>query len=68
MIAFGVVILVGLLAAKIAGMFHIDLGGMLSHFPVTNLGVMVAVIYALALSVCFLSMQISVAIMEKKEF
>ena len=68
MIAFGVVILVGLLAAKIAGMFHIDLGRMLSHFPVTNLGVMVAVIYALALSVCFLSMQISVAIMEKKEF
>lgn len=67
-VAFGLVFLAGFLVKQIAGMFHLDLTGMQDYFSSMGMGMLLVVVYAVALVVCLISMKISIAIMEKKEF
>lgn len=68
LIAVGVVILVGYLAEKIAGVFHVDMAAVFDGLSDLSMGVFIAAVYLLALVLCLISMKISVSIMEKKEF
>lgn len=66
--AIGMVCIVGVGIEKLARMFHIDLASIFLHMEGMSMGTLSAIVIGIGLVLLYISYQISVAIMNKKEF
>ena len=66
--AIGILILLGLAAAKIAEGMGIDLAGLLDALPIVSVGVLLAGACVAAVLLLLLSLWISLGIIRRKEF
>lgn len=65
---FGLVSLVVIALVKISELFHIDIVSIFNNLPVLNLSTFFVLIYIVAFVMLFISIKISMIIMNKKEF
>ena len=66
--AFGLLFIIGFLVVKLAELSGIDLPNIINNLTAVNMGMSVAIAVAFAVIIFLVSMKISIAIMNSKEF
>lgn len=66
--AIGLMVVIGILAVRIAKVLNIDLIRVFDNLPTISMRILIAIMLGIAIVILFLSYRISVAIMNKKEF
>lgn len=66
--SIGALLLSGIVLVKIASFFNIDIIFILNHLPVVSMGMLVSILVIVAGMLWFISLKISMSIMNKKEF
>lgn len=68
LIVFGLITIIGFVLVKGIQMLGFDIGYILNHLSMINMGMVILIMFIVALLFLFISMQISIVIMNKKEF
>ena len=66
--SIGALLLSGIVLVKIASFFNIDIIFILNHLPVVSMGMLVSILIIATGMLWFISLKISMSIMNKKEF
>lgn len=68
LVVFGLITIIGFVFIKGMQLLGFDIGYILNHLSVINIGLVILIMFIVALLSLFISMQISIVIMNKKEF
>lgn len=66
--SIGALFLFGIILVEIASLFNIDLISVLNHLPVVSMGMLVSILILVTGVLWFISLKVSISIMNKKEF
>lgn len=66
--AAGLLFVIGIAVVRVAEIFHVDLISVFNNLPTMSMGMLIAVVLGISVIILLVSIRISIAIMNRKEF